>query len=119
MRDYDLPADALEADPGLHLATDHVLTAYLTDQGHGSDVATDGDNVEPQAFLLAARPRGAGQPVRVDTIKAVTVVVIRQSDIVRAVPEGAIQHLDIFVYQRLLVALERSQIPPQPRGYWW
>ena len=107
MRGHDLPTNIREAHPGLHLAAGHFLTAHLTDKGDRGDVAADRDNIQPQTCLLAARPWGAGHPVRVNTIKDATVLVIRQSDSVRAVPEGDIQHLDIFVYQRLLVALEK------------
>jgi hypothetical protein len=44
--------------------------------------------------------------MRMDTIKPVAMFVIRQPDCVRAVPEGAIQHRDILLDQRLLIAFE-------------
>jgi hypothetical protein len=68
---HDLPANIGEAHPGLHLAADHVLPAHLIDKGDRGDIATNGDDINPQALLLAAWSRWTRYPVRVDTIKPV------------------------------------------------
>ena len=43
-----------------------------------------------------------------DAVETVAVLGVGEADGVRAVPEGAIEHLDVLVDQRLLVALEQS-----------
>src|SRR5688572_24118970 len=101
-----LPAEVGESDPRLALAADEVLAAHLEFEIHGGDVATEGEDLETDALLLDAGARRPRHPMRVDLREAVAVLVERVAHGVRALPERRVEHVDVLVDQRLLVALE-------------
>src|SRR5437899_1460647 len=103
----DPPANAGEAHPRLALTADHVLATHLELEVHGGQVAAEREDFETDPLLLGARPRRARHAVRVDLRKAIAMLVERVANGVRAVPERRVQHLDVLVDQRLLVALEQ------------
>src|SRR4030095_1705113 len=104
----DFPADVRKTHPGLALATDHVPVAHLVDQGHRGNVAAQRDDVEPVALLLGAGARRPGDAMSMDPVEAVPVLVVGEADGVRAVPERAVEHVDVLVDQGLLVTFEQS-----------
>src|SRR5688572_20633658 len=106
----DVRADHLpsfrEAHPGLALPADLILAAYLVLEIHGGDVASQRQDLEPSSRLLGAGAEGSAHPMGVNLVEAVAVLGVREADRVGAVPERAVEDLDVLVDQRLLVALD-------------
>src|SRR5882724_1236808 len=107
VRGDHLPAEVGKAHPGLALTTDPLAAAHLELEVHGGDVAYAGEDLQPDALVLRSRSRRARNAVGVDFLEAVAVLVERVADRERAVPERRVEHVDVLVDQRLLVALEQ------------
>src|SRR5690242_9512327 len=86
-----LPADIGEAHPGLHLPTRRLAAAHLVDDGHRGQVAAQGDDVQSMALFLGSRARWTGHAMGVDTIEAVAMLVVSDTNGVRAVPERVVE----------------------------
>src|SRR4029077_1911762 len=102
-----LPACVRKLPPGLALPTDEILAADLEFEVHGGDVASQGQDFQPDALFLDARAGRPRHAMGMDLGEAVAVFVHGVADGVWALPEGGVQHVDTLVDQRLLVALEQ------------
>src|SRR5262245_64046819 len=107
VRADDFPAHVRKAYPRLALATDRFSTAHLELEIHGGQVAAKRQDLQSDSSLLGARAGRPSDAVGVDLVEAVAVLGERVADGVRAVPERRVQHIDVLVDQRLLVALEQ------------
>src|SRR5262245_13662434 len=107
VRADDLPAEIGAAYPRLALTTDRVLAAHLELEVHGGQVTAERDDFEPDPILFDTRPGRPPHAVGGAPRGPVAVRLQRVADGVRAVPERRVQHLDVVVDQRLLVALEQ------------
>src|SRR5689334_18629119 len=99
-----LPAELREAHPSLTLPADRVAAAHLELEVDRRDVAPEGQDLEPQPRLLDARTRRARLAMRMDLGEAVAVIGEGVAHRMRAVPERRIEHHDVVVDQRLLIA---------------
>src|SRR6266850_4764100 len=59
VRGDHLPAEVGKAHPGLALTTDPLAAAHLELEVHGGDVASEGEDLQPDALLLRSRSRRA------------------------------------------------------------
>src|SRR4051794_2744426 len=108
MRMDHLPACIGKSNPGLGLPPGHVAPANLVDKTDSGDVSTESHDVQAQALLLGPRSGRARDTKGVDAVESVAVFGVGEPNGVRTLPEGGVEHLDILVDQRLLVALEQS-----------
>src|SRR5207247_7278553 len=93
--------------PRLTLTADHLTAPHLELEVHGREVATERENLETDALFLDPRSGRARDAEGVDRVEAVAVLGHRVADRVRAVPERRVEHVDVLVDERLLVALEQ------------
>src|SRR3546814_17854453 len=104
---HDLPSDFGKADPGLRLPSDRLSPAHLEYEADGSEIAAHRQDLQPKALFLDARTGRSRQPVRMDHVEAVTVLVYSESHRVRAIPERGVEYINIFVEQGMHVALKQ------------